>query len=296
MSWTDLDEVVGGLPDSATKHYPQWWHGDRPNTRAWRNAGYTLETVDLTRSVTFRRTREVPTKHGNPRPAMSQRSARKLVPAVVPGNDLALLAEIDTKHALIVLPCSAHKAEGDNSCQAGTVTPWPESLRQARDRLRTAARVDDRRLMPAWRRYTGSFYAEAGSALADAVAQRAHIVILSGGYGVLRAEEPIGTYNKVLRLSDWPSRLLDNILADEAARVGARSIVAFAGATTDYARLVRRAPWGRTGVVDTLLVTLGDVGGGAMVKVPRGLGQAFRAFWEHRPDNYPFGVVVIRLS
>jgi hypothetical protein len=34
IAWGALNAIVGGLPDSATKHYPQWWHGDRPNTRA----------------------------------------------------------------------------------------------------------------------------------------------------------------------------------------------------------------------------------------------------------------------
>jgi hypothetical protein len=34
LSWDDLDAIVGGMPASATNHYPQWWHGDRPNTRA----------------------------------------------------------------------------------------------------------------------------------------------------------------------------------------------------------------------------------------------------------------------
>lgn len=55
ISWNTLDELVGGLPTSATKHYPQWWHGDRPNTRAWRAAGFELERADIGRSVAFRR-------------------------------------------------------------------------------------------------------------------------------------------------------------------------------------------------------------------------------------------------
>ncbi|WP_440589964.1 DUF7662 domain-containing protein [Kribbella caucasensis] len=56
VSWAELGNIVGGLPESAVNHYPQWWHGDRQNTRAWRRAGYDLERVDVGRSVTFRRT------------------------------------------------------------------------------------------------------------------------------------------------------------------------------------------------------------------------------------------------
>ncbi len=55
LSWAELDQLVGGLPPSAVNHFPQWWHGDRPNTRAWRRAGYRLERVRPGHSVTFRR-------------------------------------------------------------------------------------------------------------------------------------------------------------------------------------------------------------------------------------------------
>jgi hypothetical protein len=172
---------------------------------------------------------------------------------------------------------------------------WPEELLAARERVKAAAGVDEQRLLPAWRRYTGAFYQAAGDALSDAVAAGGQIVILSGGYGVVRAEEQIGTYDRLLRFSDWLPRLLDDLLAAEAARVQARSVVAFAGDTTGYARLVRRTPWRRTGVADALLVTVVTAEGGAMRKVPKGLGQAFRAFWQQRPGSYPPGIRVDRL-
>ncbi|TDO51504.1 hypothetical protein EV643_103243 [Kribbella sp. VKM Ac-2527] len=128
------------------------------------------------------------------------------------------------------------------------------------------------------------------------MANGAHVVILSGGYGLLRAEELIGWYEKKLRLADWPAGLLENALTDEAVRVRAQWVVALASTTTDYARLIRRVPWSRTDAAEALLVTLADAGAGAMVNVPRALGQAFRAFWEHRPDGYPPGLVVERIS
>jgi hypothetical protein len=55
LSWRELDEIVGGLPQSAIKHHPQWWHGERSHTLAWRRAGFQLDSADLGRSVTFRR-------------------------------------------------------------------------------------------------------------------------------------------------------------------------------------------------------------------------------------------------
>ena len=59
IPWSELNAIVGGLPDSATKHYPQWWQGDRPNTRAWRRAGYELVRVDLGRTVTLKKSTTV---------------------------------------------------------------------------------------------------------------------------------------------------------------------------------------------------------------------------------------------
>src|SRR4051794_18069180 len=34
-TWKELDDLVGGLPASATKHRA-WWSGDRPHVNAWR--------------------------------------------------------------------------------------------------------------------------------------------------------------------------------------------------------------------------------------------------------------------
>jgi hypothetical protein len=150
--------------------------------------------------------------------------------------------------------------------------------------------------MPAWRRYTGGFYAAAGQVLGQALASGAHILIISGGYGILRADEPVGTYDKKFRLSDWPAGLLSELLVDEAASLSVDAVVAFTGASTDYARLVRQTPWNRSGVANALLVTIAATGGGAMVKVPHGLGQAFCAFWQRDPWSYPSQTVVARLT
>lgn len=174
---------------------------------------------------------------------------------------------------------------------------WPVELLAAREELKTDARVDDRRLMPAWRRYIGAFYKAAGESLPNAVAAAAHIVILSGGYGVVRADEPIGWYDRKLKLSDWRSHVLENALVSEARRLHARSVIAFAGRTTSYADLVRTTPWHLAGVVTPLLVTvvLADGDGNARTEVPRRLGLAFRAFWQQRPESYPPRTHVERL-
>jgi hypothetical protein len=116
-------------------------------------------------------------------------------------------------------------------------------------------------------------------------------VIISGGYGIARGDEPIGWYDKVLHLADWPVGLLESALIGEACRCGAQTVVAFASATTDYTKLLRRIRWQEAGI-DARLVTITGVTGGAMSEVPRRLGQAFSAFWNRQPRNYPPGTTV----
>lgn len=94
-----------------------------------------------------------------------------------------------------------------------------------------------------------------------------------------------------LQLTDWPAGLLESALISEAQRCGAHTVVAFAPATTDYARLLRRARWLQAGI-DAMLVTIADVTGGAMAEVLRRLGQAFTAFWTRENGSYPPGTAI----
>ena len=55
FTWDELDELVGGMPASATAHRA-WWSGDRPHVNAWRNAGFTIARLDQGHEVTFVRT------------------------------------------------------------------------------------------------------------------------------------------------------------------------------------------------------------------------------------------------
>jgi hypothetical protein len=189
-----------------------------------------------------------------------------------------------------VLTCSGRKETGGRPSGEADDVAWPPDLRNARRRVLATANADTARVLPAWRRYTGAFYQHARAALADAVAT-GHVVIISGGYGIVRGGEPIGWYDKILQLTDWPAGLLESALISEARRCGARTVVAFAPATTDYARLVRRTRWPQAGI-DARLVTITGVTGGAIAEVPRRLGQAFSAFWTRAHGSYPPGITV----
>jgi hypothetical protein len=197
---------------------------------------------------------------------------------------------VDPQRSLLVLTCSARKDNGGRPPGPDDAAAWPQDLRDARIRILATARADTGHVLPAWRRYTGTFYQSARPALADAVAA-GHVVIISGGYGIARADEPIGWYDKVLHLADWPSGLLESALIGEARRCGAQTVVAFASTTTDYTKLLRRTRWQQAGI-DARLVTITGVTSGAMSEVPRRLGQAFSAFWNRQHGGYPPGTTV----
>ena len=281
IGWDQFDAIVGGLPASAVKHYPQWWHGDRPNTRAWRAAGYELDHVELGRTVTFRRTGPV----GPTRPP--QAGTIEQDPSVVPHAPgvRSRLPENDPRRAMIILGCSKGKAHGGEPLSAPSRAPWTDELEEARRRVAGDSQMDASLLMPAWQRYTGTFYETCRPTLARAIAAEANIVIVSGGYGVVTATELIGWYDKKLDLGDWPHGTLERALLQRARNTHPETVVAFLSATTDYARLVRRTPWGRLGV-PTYLVTA-RVAGGGMVNILRTLANAFAAYWDHKLDGPP---------
>lgn len=206
-----------------------------------------------------------------------------------------ILQKLVAAETLLVIPCSKGKQSGGEP-SSRKQSPWPPDLLTARQSNLETAEADERQLLPAWLRYTGGFYTTAGNELRDAVARDTPLLILSGGYGVVHPEEPIGDYNKILRLTDWPSGLLEDLLIREAGRRGVSSVVAFAASSSDYAKLIRRAKWTDAGL-GAFLVTIRNAGMGASGKVPRRLGQAFACFWRGQPaEMYPEGTTVETLG
>ena len=239
---------------------------------------------------------------GDDRPAQATASRGHVMPAAPAGLAVrsvmmpaaSWLMNADPRQVLLVIACSAAKARGGQPASGGPEPgDWPEALHVARARVLARADGDASRLLPAWQRYEGTFYRHAGSALAEAAAT-GNVVILSGGYGVARADELIGWYDTVLRPADWPAGLLESALISQAGRAGADTVVAFASRTTAYAQLLRHTPWRDAGLRASL-VTISDVTAGAMAEVPRRLGLAFAAFWDRRHGAYPPGTVVEQL-
>ena len=219
------------------------------------------------------------------------------VPSGIPAGAASWLRNADPQRVLLVIPCSAAKARGGqpSAASAGAQAEgWPEALLAARARVLARTDADASRVLPAWRRYQGGFYRHARPALGEAAAA-GNVVIISGGYGLAGACEPIGWYDKVLRLADWPPGLLESALTGRARRAGVDMVAGFAAASSPYAQLLRRTRWRDAGL-RACLITITGVTGGAMAEVPRRLGLAFAAFWNHQHDGYPPGTVVEPLS
>lgn len=213
-------------------------------------------------------------------PSAARASARE--PAEVHDSSLRVDAAAFPE-TLLIIPCSGAKREGGSNahCCEPIADDLPPTLASrlvaARRPVLDKAQADERQLMPAWQRNSGIFYTCAGAALEAAIRTGLHMLILSGGYGVLKACEPIGHYATRLRLAAWPRGLLEEVLLSYAIRHRLRRVRAFVSATTDYFRLVRRTPWAEAGIDDVVVLTP-EATRGAMVKTPRAQGEAFAAF------------------
>ena len=201
---------------------------------------------------------------------------------------LSDLEALDPSATLLVIACSGSKVQNahvpSTAFGPSIMESLPENLanelRPARAAVRKRAVFDERTLLPALNRYSGGFYQAAGDQLARAVEHGAHVLIISGGYGVLTVREPIGWYNATFSPSWWPGNIVAECLSAYAASHDLRFVLAFLAASTGYARAFRGLGRVRgSGRLDRvfLVSAVADDVGGAMRKVPHSLGEAVAA-------------------
>jgi hypothetical protein len=191
--------------------------------------------------------------------------------------------KITAEPTLLIIPCSGRKASG--SQPSGTARALLDDLPAdlasrliaARNAVAVAAHLDESTLMPAWRRNAGTLYQCAFLPGEDPEGMRwfKHLLILSGGYGVVRAIDQIGTYDLAMDESLWPRGLLQKVIVAYARREEIRHVIAIASQTTDYAKILRRVDWRSSGA-DTVMLLTPETAPGAMVKAPRAIGEALR--------------------
>ena len=208
-------------------------------------------------------TRSRPVGRATPRPSNPPRSSATPRTVLQPGT------------TMLVIPCSGSKQPGSGD-RGGTsildVLPPPLAgeLADLRRRNVVVARTDESTLRPAAERYAGTLYKSAGVAIQQLASRGASIVIISGGYGLVLAGEPIGMYEQVFRPAMWPNRIIERCLSALAERSETRTVVVVLSASTGYATVFRRTRWPSTTEV---LLASPEASTGAMVKAPRAQGE-----------------------
>jgi len=129
--------------------------------------------------------------------------------------------------------------------------------------------------VPALDRYTGEMYQvpEFKKRIVDALRAGIHCLIISGGYGVLRPEEPIHVYNVQISsaASIWRDRI-SAVLSDYINRNKIKRV--FVACSQNYARVVKT--WIRAVEVANVYWHVPKVPArqGARKEVPRRIGKA----------------------
>ena len=191
---------------------------------------------------------------------------------------------------LLVIPCTRKKRPYPGCVVTGPriarclPSALAERLHHTRAANRERASINELTLVPAWQRYDGSFYQSARDALDWAVKKRLHLLILSGGYGVLLASEPIGCYDAPLNPCWWPERVLEDVLAGYAQHHRLKRLRAFIPAKCGYRpyrEVVERVDWRAAGVDDAVIVTPddGSQGGEAFAALAHGKDRAESGRW-----------------
>ena len=201
------------------------------------------------------------------------------LPALDPGG----LQDVWLPETLLVIPCSGSKRSGGRSMDstgASILDALPADLaaelRARRAENARSAVLDESALLPAVDRNTGHLYRAAGTALGTLIESAAGVLIISGGYGVVTAAEPIGWYERVFQPAKWPDRLIGRCIASYAAAVNAKSVVGLFSATTGYAKAFRSAPWPDTVQNVFQMSPQARARDGAQIKAPRALGEAWK--------------------
>jgi hypothetical protein len=187
------------------------------------------------------------------------------------------------QETLVLIECSGRKLRGGEPRITGSrlheeIDPGvARELLHRRRLIADEAQLDERLVMPAVRRYSGSFYDKAAAAIEHLVEQDVRVLVLSGGYGVILAREAIGWYERKFQIADWSKGLLDRLMGSYVQRHRLTEVVAFLPVTSDYAKAARGVQWHAHGVGSALLVSP-VVGGGAMRKSPLVCGEALAAW------------------
>ena len=238
----------------------------------------SLETAGLTRRIpgSAGRIINVPLPQSPDAGQIRQRQTPSHEEEHPPAPTATPTAALYLLDSLIVVPCSGAKRRGNTARSETSVLdglPLDLAGELSARRLLNAERsgLDETTLLPAADRYEGTFYRSGGSAIKRLADQGARVLISSGAYGLVMADESIGMYEQAFRPGMWPNRLVERCLAEFAEGSGVRQVIGVLSATTGYSKVFRHTRWPRH--VDGVFLASPESTTGAMVKAPRAQGE-----------------------
>ncbi|KLK91001.1 hypothetical protein AA309_22760 [Microvirga vignae] len=178
------------------------------------------------------------------------------------------LLQCEPVRTLFLVPCSASKSDGGLPHSTGPrlTDHLSEAVKtrliQARQAVARRAYLNEELLRPALERYQGHFYQVAREKIREARGRGIHILIISGGYGALLPEEPIGNYEAAFSSNWWPKGLLSDVVQAYAAQHKILSVRAIVAASTTYQKAVASIDWAAAGIDDVVVVSPQVSGGG----------------------------------
>ncbi len=194
------------------------------------------------------------------------------------------IPRLKLSEALFVVPCSGGKAPRGTINRTDGISvldflpsPLADELRCQRNKNACKAKINESSLIPAYKRYTGYLYQAAGDAFNVLLGAGVEILIISGGYGIVHAREPIGWYNREFGNADWPNCLVQRCLADYAAHTRVKTMVGLFSRSGYYGKTFRKTHWPKTVERVWLATPLSCSGSNARKTVPSATGEALAA-------------------
>ena len=205
------------------------------------------------------------------------RTLRKLESA---GFDRDAIPRLSLSQTMFVLPCSGKKSSSVTTSRGSSIIDnlppdIAQDLSDQRTRNEAKAKIDETTTARAIDRYNGMLYRTARPAMAHLMREGAHVVILSGGYGIVVATEWIGMYDSEFKKSMWTDRIVERCLTGYTEKVAITTVLGVMSASSGYADVFRSTEWPLK-VSQVLLATPERVNDGAQVKAPRAQGEALK--------------------
>lgn len=186
---------------------------------------------------------------------------------------------------LLIVPCCKSKNGRSASIQSRSIDEFiseetssllHQSRRLAFERPQTWLN-NESFPAPALFRYSGTMYCVEGfrDAVRYAVDGGMHVLVESGGYGLIRIEEPICNYEAQMnRTAPIWRHVLPKVLADYISRNKIEQV--FVAGSKSYLSVLRRSSWWEPANCRWFLSYVGRGNGNAYEIVPQNLGIAVR--------------------